>query len=608
MMKTRFAKATIFLGVAAVCFLAARSPKPTSCGSANPLTACPASSFPLAAALLPAYPTRRRAESCVAAFLNLGRRLSAARTPKEAARMILDTADRLCGWDACVLDLCSADPAVVTTVLCIDTIDGQRTEIVPDADSMKLSPLACRVLKDGAQLVLRPSPAIFPPEIAPFGDKSRVSASLMYVPVRKDSIVIGLCSIQSYTPNAYTKKDLRTLQALADHCGGALERLRAEADLIESNERLRLALAAGQMGTWTREIDSEDRIIASPELDAILGLQPSGFGGTERALFEFIHPDDHDLIRQAFAEAIKSKTDYEVEFRFLPHGRPMGWMLGRGRAYYNAEGNPVRIAGVAIDITARKAAEQEVSRLNAELERRVRARTTQLEALNRELEAFAYSVSHDLRAPLRSICGFSEVVLERHAGQLDALGKEYLQRACASGHHMERLIDDLLKLSRVGQCALRWQAVNLSALAESLAAELRKAEPGRAVEFVIAPHVQAEGDEPLLRVALNNLLHNAWKFTSRNPQARIEFGFVGEPEPAFFVRDNGVGFDSAYADKLFGVFQRLHSKSEFPGTGIGLATVQRIINRHSGRVWATGAFNQGATFYFTLPGQGDYQL
>jgi PAS domain S-box-containing protein len=387
----------------------------------------------------------------------------------------------------------------------------------------------------------------------------------------------------------------------------ALERIRAEAALTESNERLRLALAASRMGTWTRELDDKDVIIVSPELSAIFGLPQEEFIGTEQALFEFIHPDDHDLIRQAFAKAIQSRTDSEVEFRFLPRRRPVGWMLGRGRAYYDAEGKPIRIAGVAIDITTRKAAEEGVGRMNAELEQRVRARTAQLEAMNRELEAFAYSVSHDLRAPLRSICGFSEVVLERYADRLDALGQEYLKRTCASGHHMERLIDDLLKLSRLGQSELRLQNVNLSALVESIAAELRKAEPNRAVDLVIAPGLRAEGDERLLRVALDNLLRNAWKFTSRNPRARIEFGFAAEPEPAFFVRDDGVGFDPAYAGKLFGVFQRLHSANEFPGTGIGLATVRRIITRHSGRTWATSAVSQGATFYFTLPANGGFQ-
>ena len=252
-------------------------------------------------------------------------------------------------------------------------------------------------------------------------------------------------------------------------------------------------------------------------------------------------------------------------------------------------------------LAASKEAEKEILRLNAELERRVRERTKQLEIINKELEAFCYSVSHDLRAPLRSIRGFSEVLLERYADKLDARGQEFLRRACQSSEHMDLLIEDLLKLSRVTRAELQRQPVNLSLAAEAIASELRKAEPERVVDLVIAPDLSAEGDERLLRIALDNLLRNAWKFTVRQPLARIEVGRAFEPEVAFFVRDNGAGFDMAYAGKLFGVFQRLHSDSEFAGTGVGLATVQRIINRHGGRVWAAASVNQGATFYFTLP-------
>ena len=394
--------------------------------------------------------------------------------------------------------------------------------------------------------------------------------------------------------------------------GGRPRRKRAkqqtEAVLIESNERLRLALAAGKMGTWTRELEGGGRVVLSPELEAINGLRPGEFAGTEAALYELIHPEDRELVRQAFDKSIEIKSDYEVEFRFLPRGRPPGWMLGRGRAYYDAAGKPVRLVGVAIDITARKLAELEISRLNAELERRVRERTAQLEATNQELEAFVYSVSHDLRAPLRGIRGFSEVLLERYADQLGAEGQDYLRRACESSNRMNRLIDDLLKLSRVGRSELRWQPVNLTALAEAAVAELRKAEPERAVEVMIAPNLRAEGDEHLLGLVLDNLLGNAWKFTTRRTDARIEFGFTAEPEPAFFVRDNGVGFDMRHAGKLFGVFQRLHSADEFPGTGIGLVTVQRILKRHRGRAWASGVVNGGATFYFTVPDTRDFEL
>jgi PAS domain S-box-containing protein len=593
MMMTGLAKIGIISIVVVLSLTWAGRPK-------GPSPASPVANLLVAAMLIPAFPMRRRAEKRLAAFSLLGRRLSAVRTQKEAAQIIMDTADRLCGWDACVLELCSGDPATAKTILCVDTIEGRRTEVVPEPGPERLSPMLREVLAKGARLLLRSPPAGFEGDTLPFGDKSQASASLMYVPVRKESTVIGLLSIQSYQPNAYKPEDLRTLQALADHCGGALERIRAEVALGESNERLRLALAAGQMGTWTREIDGQDLIIGSPETDAILGLRPGEFAGTEQALFEFIHPDDRGLVRQAFAKAIESKTDYEVEFRFLPRDRPVGWMLGRGRVCYSEDGKPIRIAGVAIDITARKAAEQEVARLNAELERRVHLRTEQLEATNKELEAFAYSVSHDLRAPLRSVCGFSEVVLEQFADRLDSQGLDYLRRALVSARQMERLIDDLLKLSRVGQCDLHVQKLDLSALVQSVAAELQSAEPDRAVAWAIQPHLTAEGDERLLRIAMENLLRNAWKFTGKQPQARIEFGFAAEPGPAFFVRDNGVGFDAAFAGKLFGVFQRLHGAHEFPGTGAGLAIVRRIIARHGGRVWASAAVNRGATFYFTL--------
>jgi len=562
---------------------------------------CAAAGFAVAVAKGAGRSDRERVEPGVAVFSNLGQRLSAVRTPKEAAQLILKAADTLWQWDACVLDLCSADLALVNPVICMDTIGGRRTEVALDTEPVPLSPMGRRALERGPQLVLRPAGAPFPPDVFPFGDKTRPSASLMYVPVRKDTQAIGLLSLQSYTRNAYTQADLETLQALADHCGSALERLRAEAALAESNERLRLALAAAKMGTWTRELEGAGRMVWSPELEAIVGLRPGEFPGTEAALYEYIHPDDRELVRRAFDKAIEIKSDYEVEFRFLPRGRPPGWMLGRGRAYYDATGKPLRLAGVAIDITAGKSAELELSRLNAELEERVRQRTAQLEATNAELEAFAYSVSHDLRAPLRSIRGFSEVLLERHAGQLDAQGRDLLHRACESALRMNKLIDDLLKLSRVGWSDLRCRRVDLSALAESIVAELRRAEPARAVELTIAPNLQAHGDERLLGIVLSNLLGNAWKFTGPRANARIEFGFTAQPEPAFFVRDNGVGFDMAHAAKLFDVFQRLHSISEFPGSGVGLATVQRIIKRHHGRAWAVGAANQGATFYFTLP-------
>ncbi|HZC19561.1 MAG TPA: CHASE domain-containing protein, partial [Rubrobacteraceae bacterium] len=229
----------------------------------------------------------------------------------------------------------------------------------------------------------------------------------------------------------------------------------------------------------------------------------------------------------------------------------------------------------------------------------------ELEATNRELEAFSYSVSHDLRAPLRSIDGFSQILLEDYADELDEDGQDYLGRVRAATQRMGRLIDDLLSLSRVTRGTMNRERVNLSALAEEVAEGLREARPERAVMFSAQKGLEVWGDPRLLRVALENLIGNAWKFTEKEPEAQIEFGVDEELSrrgriPVYYVRDNGAGFEMAYADKLFGAFQRLHGPEEFEGTGIGLATVQRVVRRHGGRIWAEGEVGRGATFYFTL--------
>ena len=432
------------------------------------------------------------------------------------------------------------------------------------------------------------------------------------------------------------------------------ERKRAEQALRESQERLHLATEAAAIGVWVYDL-ARDKIAMTAQAHALFGLRPDE-ELTYAFFLEHLHPEDRARVDAAVARAAAEGTDYREEYRYyLPDGS-LHWLLALGRAHRDeAEPDrPSRLFGVVMDTTERKRIEEEIRALNAELEERVRQRTSQLEtayeelgaaneelvtindelereilerkrvedevrrlnaglqasvtelrATNSELEAFCYSVSHDLRAPLRAIDGFSQALLEDYASKLDDDGRRYLDRVRAGADRMSRLIDDLLNLSRITRAELSPQTVDLSALARSVMTDLARVNDDRPVDVRIADGLTAEGDPRLLRLVLQNLLDNAWKYTSKRPNPVIEFGAVREDgQTAYYVRDNGAGFDMRYAGKLFSPFQRLHGAEEFPGTGIGLATVQRIIHRHGGRIWAESAEGQGATFYFTLrPGQ-----
>lgn len=314
-----------------------------------------------------------------------------------------------------------------------------------------------------------------------------------------------------------------------------------------------------------------------------------------RASFERVLATREPDVMPAFQYDIPATDEAGFEQRFWePINTPV----------LDADGNVAYVVNWIDDVTALEEStriQAQVRAQNAELEARVAERTKELEATNMELEAFSYSVSHDLRAPLRAIDGFSHVLGERYQEALDDKGRHYLGLIREAGQRMSRLIDDLLKLSRVTQAELHRGTIDLSALAGSVVHELRRTEPDREVEISIAPGLTANGDPALLRVVLDNLLANAWKFTSKKDHVVIEVGETEvEGKRAFFVRDNGAGFDPAYGFKLFGAFQRLHSTSEFDGTGIGLATVRRVIHRHGGTAWAEGAVDQGATVFFTL--------
>lgn len=305
------------------------------------------------------------------------------------------------------------------------------------------------------------------------------------------------------------------------------------------------------------------------------------------------------------------KTGYlkDIELQFVKKNGEKIDVLLSAVAERDAKGQILRSMSVLIDVTERKKAEEALKKAHDELEIRVQERTAELseanellESKNEELETFAYSVSHDLRAPLRSIDGFSQALLEDCGDNLNEYGKDYLNRVRAASQRMGNLIDDMLYLSRVSKREMIREEVDLSAVAKTIAQELQEEQPERQVAFVIAPEVKVCGDAHLLRIVLENLLDNAWKYTAKHPRAKIEFGVTAhEGKKTYFVRDDGAGFDSKFAGKLFGPFQRLHRSNEFEGNGIGLATVQRIIHRHGGRVWAEGAVEKGATFFFTLP-------
>ena len=270
--------------------------------------------------------------------------------------------------------------------------------------------------------------------------------------------------------------------------------------------------------------------------------------------------------------------------------------------FLDEQGKPRQYVAIRADITERKRVEQEVRQLNADLERRVRERTTELEAANQELEAFSYSVSHDLRAPLRGVDGYVRILKEDYADRLEAEGNRLLDVVSGEARRMGQLIDDLLAFSRLGRQPMQSAPIDLAALTRSVFERLTAAAPNPPVRLELKPLPPALGDQAMLRQVLANLIGNAIKFTRHQPAPIVAVGgSIRDGEQTCYIKDNGVGFDEAYGHKLFGVFQRLHSEAEFEGTGVGLALVQRIVQRHGGRVWAEGKLNHGATFYFTLP-------
>jgi PAS domain S-box-containing protein len=412
----------------------------------------------------------------------------------------------------------------------------------------------------------------------------------------------------------------------------------AEAALWASEARFRAIFDAAAVGIGLAHLDG--RIFETNRaLQAMFGYSADDLSRLNVA--DFARPDESASDRHRFQDLATGQRDhYVIERQFYRKDGVAVWCHLTASLVRDTERHPRFTIALMVDVTERKRAQEAVSQLNAELERRVAERTEQLAginqelaeeigrralaeaelqrlnadlerrvadrtaelaAANQELEGFAYSVAHDLRTPLRGINGFSVALREEYASQLDASGLEYLQQIQTGTQKMGQLIDDLLALSRVTRREMQRSSVDLSGLVASIVQDLRERDAERVVDVTIAAGVAAEGDPHLLRIALQNLVENAWKFTGKREAGYVAFGVAdGDGPRVYYLRDNGAGFDMAHVGRLFGVFQRLHQQSEYPGTGIGLVTVQRIVQRHGGAIWAEGAVDHGATFYFTL--------
>lgn len=378
------------------------------------------------------------------------------------------------------------------------------------------------------------------------------------------------------------------------------DRKLAEQRLRDTQAMLHLAAQVGRLGAWAWDVGSET-LQWSQEACAIFEVKP-GFAPTTVQAMRFIAPAYRESIGATLKACLRGGSPFDIEAQVVTaKGRPL-WVRFICEAEWDAHGRVRRLQGALQDISESKGAQQEIMRLNAELEGRVQRRTAQLEAANRELEAFSYSIAHDLRAPLSSIDGFSNTLQENAAGVLDERSQHYLRRIRAGVRQMSDLTDGLLSLANLSRADLHFENVDLAELARSAVAGCRERSPERVVDVSIADTLPVQGDPRLLAQVVGNLVGNAWKFTSRKDRARIEVGGEqgGDGRWTYFVRDDGAGFDMAYASKLFEAFRRMHSSAEFEGTGIGLAIAHRIITRHGGRIWAESVPDRGAAFYFTL--------
>jgi PAS domain S-box-containing protein len=433
--------------------------------------------------------------------------------------------------------------------------------------------------------------------------------SEVMVPLRDEHRVFAALGVMSTRPGAFSADDFGVLQLIGSFASGAL----AHAEAFAASER-QVAIQSAELSSLQKQFtafmentptvsfikDARGAFLyANPRLLRLLGRSLVEIEGTTG--FDLLPNGAAQDMHAADQAVLKLGAPLEtIDTIPLPTGDPGYWLMSRFRIS-DSEGRHL-LGGVGVDITQRRHAEQQLHALNEELEQRVLDRTAQLETANHELEAFSYSVSHDLRAPLRAVDGYARMLQEDYLDKLESEGKRFLETIRAEAARMGTLIDDLLAFSRIGRQPLSLAPISMKMLFSEVFNELRRAVPDRKIDLTLHDLPPAHADRTAIGQVIVNLLSNAIKFTSGRPVATIVVGFeIRERETVYSIRDNGAGFDDRYADKLFAVFQRLHKSEEFEGTGVGLAIVQRVVKRHGGEVWAEGTVGEGASFYFTLP-------
>ena len=548
------------------------------------------------------------------ALAELSRAVAAAHLDYQAVLdLIAERTTELIG-DACAIRLVSDDEQWLETV---SLYHPEARKLAFLREMLAANPLRADAGL-GAQVIQRGQPVLIP-VISPEQLKSIIPStawpimehvsihSLLIIPLRAQGGVVGTLTLtRDHPDHPYTSEDQAFLQDLADRAALSIVNARLYAAMQKLNNELEqrvvertaaLTQANGLLHMMLDHMpdqiyfkDAQSRFIKNSRSQAkALGLSDPDEAVGKSDFDFFPHAQQSFDKEQEIIRSGKPLVD-EEERVVWPDGQET-WVSTTKVPLRDQEGKIIGTFGISRDITDRKRAG--IALQKAKLE---------MEAANKELEAFSYSVSHDLRAPLRSVDGFSQALLEDYGDMLPPDGRNFLERIRSSAQRMAELIDDLLNLSKVTRASMKLVPVDLSQLAQGIVAELQRTHRERKVNINITPNLKVRGDPGLLQAVLENLLNNAWKFTSKREQAEIEFGSKLENEETiYFIRDNGAGFDMAYVGKLFGAFQRLHAMTEYSGTGIGLATVQRIINRHGGRIWAEGAVDQGATFSFTLP-------